>query len=80
MIVNHRITFSVSGGIEAVVAAMTPHKSSAGVQEHACGALHSLAADNDPATNSEAAHIRYDTQLFDCLTPVVLLVRQCHLP
>ena len=42
-----RVKIAAAGGIETVIAAMTAHKTSAGVQEEACGALGNLAANND---------------------------------
>ena len=40
---DNKVTISAAGGIEAIAAAMTAHKGSAGVQEEACSALYDLA-------------------------------------
>jgi len=50
-----RVKIAAAGGIVAIVAAMSAHKMSAGVQEQACGALKSISFNDDNEIKVAAA-------------------------
>ncbi len=69
----NKVKIASLGGIEAILAAMSAHKDHIEVQEQACGALASLAADNDGIISMQALFLRF----FYSFSLISLLVRLC---